>query len=186
MKAARIYKYGSMEEIRIETVEMPRITADEVLVKVVATAVNPLDWIFRSGRLQYIIPAKLPITLGWDFSGIITEVGGEISDFAVGDAVCSRPEVFRDGSHAEYIAVPAKDIALKPRTLTFSMAASLPIASITAWQSLLDIGELKEGQTVLIHGGAGSLGCIAVQIAKSVGARVIVTAAARDHDFVKS
>ncbi|MGF1863578.1 NADP-dependent oxidoreductase [Photobacterium profundum] len=186
MKAARIHDYGSPEVLAIEEVAMPSITADEVLVKVIATSINPLDWLLRSGELKELIPISFPHTLGWDFAGIVEQVGVDAAEYSVGDAVYSRPEVSRNGSHAEYIAVPAKDIALKPRTASFAAAASLPIASITAWQALFDKGELKSGQRVLIHGGAGSLGTIAVQLAKSQGAYVITTAAAIDHGFVKS
>ncbi|MHA2850063.1 NADP-dependent oxidoreductase [Vibrio harveyi] len=186
MKAARIYNYGSHEVLTIDEVTIPDIATDEVLVKVVASSINPLDWLLRSGELEELIPISFPHTLGWDFAGVVERVGSKVTEYSVGDAVYSRPEVSRNGSHAEYIAVPAKDIALKPCTISFAAAASLPIASITAWQALFDKGELKCGQRVLIHGGAGSLGAIAVQLAKSQGAYVITTAAAIDHDFVKS
>jgi NADPH:quinone reductase-like Zn-dependent oxidoreductase len=133
-----------------------------------------------------LVPVKFPITLGWDFSGVVVEVGNDISEYAIGDAIYSRPEVSRDGSQAEYIAVPARDVAQKPETISHSAAASLPIASITAWQSLFDLGDLNAGQKVLIHAGAGSLGIIAIQLAKNKGAYVVATAQERNHDFVKS
>lgn len=186
MKAARIHRYGDPDVLSIEEVSIPQVAADEVLVKVVASAINPLDWLLRSGELNDLIPITFPHTLGWDFSGIVEAVGSSVTEYAVGDAIYSRPEVSRHGAHAEYIAVPATDIALKPRTVLFSAAASLPIASITAWQALKECGELQSGQRVLIHGGGGSLGCIAVQMAKSLGAYVIVTASSVDHDFVVS
>lgn len=186
MKAARIHSYGSPEVLIIDEVAIPSISTDEVLVKIIASSINPLDWLLRSGELKDLIPISFPHTLGWDFAGIVEQVGADVTEYSIGDAVFSRPEVSRNGSHAEYIAVPAKDIARKPRTVSFAAAASLPIASITAWQALFDKGELKSGQKVLIHGGAGSLGVIAVQLAKSQGAYVITTAATVDHGLVKS
>lgn len=186
MKAARIHSYGAADVLTIDDVEKPEIADEEVLVKVIASSINPLDWLLRAGELKNLIPVSFPHILGWDFSGIIEKVGSKVTDYTVGDAIYSRPEVSRHGSHAEYIAVPACDIAIKPRTVSFAAAASLPIASITAWQALFEKGELREGQRVLIHGGAGSLGAIAVQLAKGQGAYVITTAAERDHEFVRS
>ncbi|MGF1731127.1 NADP-dependent oxidoreductase [Photobacterium kasasachensis] len=186
MKAARIHKFGDINAIHLEESPVPEIADDEVLVKVVASAINPLDWKIRSGELRELIPIQFPHTLGWDFSGIVAKVGNKVTNFVIGDAVYSRPEVSRNGAHAEYIAVPATDIAPKPQTLSFAAAATLPIASITAWQSLFELGQLVEGQKVLIHAGAGSLGCIALQLANNAGAYVITTAAAEHHDFVKS
>ncbi|MGI9283250.1 MAG: alcohol dehydrogenase catalytic domain-containing protein [Endozoicomonas sp.] len=115
MKAARIHQHGSADILQIEEVDIPSIAADEVLVKVIASAINPLDRWIRDGNLKDLIPIEFPHTLGWDFAGSVVEVGTEVCGYSRGDAVYSRPEVSRNGSHAEYIAVPAKDIAHKPR-----------------------------------------------------------------------
>lgn len=185
MKAATIHQFGGINEIHVEEVAMPTISSNEVLVKVIASSINQLDWRLRAGEITHI-PITFPHTLGWDLSGVIMEVGSEVSKFKVGDAIYSRPEVAKNGSHAEYIAIDANDVAFKPATISFAAAATLPIASITAWRSLFNFGELEAGQKVLIHAGAGSLGCIAIQLAKNAGAYVITTATAKQHDFVKS
>jgi NADPH:quinone reductase-like Zn-dependent oxidoreductase len=186
MTAVRIHGYGDRSVLRYEPAPRQKPADDELLVRVVAAAVNPVDWKIREGFLKEMIPHQLPLTLGWDFAGVVETVGAGVTGFSVGDAVYARPDLTRDGSYAEYITVRASEVALKPTTISFADAASLPLAAITAWESLFTAGELCEGQTVLIHAGAGGVGSLAVQLAKWRGARVIATASAANHALVQS
>ena len=186
MKALQIDGYCDRASAKLKEVEKPVADATGVVCKVVATSINPLDWLFRNGVLADLIPVQFPHIIGWDFSGVVDSVGESVTDFKVGDKVYCRPEVTRNGSHAEYILVPEDHLAHMPKTISFSDAASVPIASITAWQALYDLGELREGDKVLIHAGAGSLGIMAIQLAKLKGAHVTATASAEKHPFVKS
>jgi NADPH:quinone reductase-like Zn-dependent oxidoreductase len=186
MTAVRIHGYGDRSVLRYEPAPRQKAADDELLVRVVAAAVNPVDWKIREGFLKEMIPHQLPLTLGWDFAGVVETVGAGVTGFSVGDAVYARPDLTRDGSYAEYITVRASEVALKPTTISFADAASLPLAAITAWESLFTAGELSEGQTVLIHAGAGGVGSLAVQLAKWRGARVIATASAANHALVES
>jgi NADPH:quinone reductase-like Zn-dependent oxidoreductase len=186
MKALRIHNYGNASEMKVEEIEKPSISPNEVLVKVYASAINPLDWKIRNGDLKSLISVNFPLTLGWDFSGVVVERGKEVSEFNLGDKVYSRPEVSKNGSHAEYVAIKSEELALMPVNITFREAATLPIAGITAYQALYDMAGVKPNQKVLIHAGAGSLGCIAIQLAKIKGAYVITTASQKNHSFVTS
>lgn len=161
MKALQIDGYCDRASAKLKEVKKPVADATGVVCKVVATSVNPLDWLFRNGVLADLIPVQFPHIIGWDFSGVVDSIGESVTDFQVGDKVYCRPEVTRNGSHAEYILVPEDHLAHMPKTISFSDAASVPIASITAWQALYDLGELREGDRVLIHAGAGSLGILA-------------------------
>jgi NADPH:quinone reductase-like Zn-dependent oxidoreductase len=154
------------------------LASDDILIRVRAAAVNPVDWKIREGYLQGFLHHKLPLILGWDVSGEVIEVGPEVTGFQVGDEVYARPDIERDGSYAEYIAVKASDAARKPATLDHVHAAAVPLTALTAWQSLVDAAHLQAGQTVLIHAAAGGVGSLAVQLAKARGARVIATASA--------
>lgn len=186
MKAVCIHKYGERDVLSYEDRPVPEIQEDEVLIRVVASSVNPVDWKIRKGYLQKMIPYEFPLILGWDAAGIIERVGKKVSDFSAGDAVYTRPELTRNGSYAEYLAVRANEVAPKPSTISFMEAASLPLVSITAWESVINSGEIKKGQSILIHGGAGGVGSIAIQLAKWKGARVITTASRKNIDFLKS
>lgn len=186
MHAVRIHDYGDRSVLRYETVPRPLPADDELLVRVVAAAVNPVDWKIREGFLRDMIPHRLPLTLGWDFAGIVDAAGPRVEGFAVGDAVYCRPDLARDGSYAEFIAVRASEVAAKPTTVSFADAASLPLAAITAWEALINSGRLTAGQTVLIHAAAGGVGSLAVQLAKWRGARVIATASSSNHALVTS
>ena len=186
MKAARIHEYGGPDALRVEDCPVPAAADDEVLIRVVAAAVNPVDWKIREGYLREMIPHTFPLTLGWDVSGVIERVGKAVDGFAIGDAVYSRPDLTRDGAFAEYIAVRASEIAHKPTTISFAEAASLPLAGITAWEALINSGRLGQGQSVLIHAAAGGVGSLAVQLAKWKGARVIATASAGNLPLVSS
>ncbi len=186
MQAVRIHQFGGVELLRYEYAPRPVPDAGEVLIHVHAAGVNPVDWKIREGRLQSRMTHHLPLTLGWDVAGVIEQLGPGVTQFKAGDAVYARPDLARDGAYAEYIAVRASEIALKPQTLDFIHAAAVPLSALTAWQSLFDAGDLQPGQKILIHAGAGGVGHYAVQFARWKGAHVVTTASARNAGFVRS
>lgn len=186
MKAARIHAYGASSEIRIEDAPLPALNEDDVLIRVVATSVNPVDWKIRKGYLKSMIPYEMPLTMGWDVSGIVEKTGPAVTRFKPGDAVYSRPDILRNGAYAEYVAVRDAEIAFKPTTISHVEAASLPLVSITAWEALFTTANLSAGQRVLIHAGAGGVGSIAVQLARAKGAHVTATASAGKMALVRS
>jgi NADPH:quinone reductase-like Zn-dependent oxidoreductase len=186
MKAARIHAYGAASEIRIEDAPLPVLNDDDVLIRVVATSVNPVDWKIRKGYLKSFIPYEMPLTMGWDVSGIVEQIGSAVTMFKPGDAVYSRPDIARNGAYAEFVAVRESELAAKPSTISHVEAASLPLVSITAWEALFTTANLTKGQRVLIHAGAGGVGSIAVQLARAKGAHVIATASAGKIALVKS
>jgi NADPH:quinone reductase-like Zn-dependent oxidoreductase len=186
MKVVRIHQYGGAEVLRYEDAPRPVAGAGEVLIRVHAAGVNPVDWKIREGRLQGRITHHLPLVLGWDAAGVIEQLGPGVTQFNIGDAVYARPDLARDGAYAEYIAVRANEVALKPKSLDFIHAAAAPLAALTAWQSLFDAGDLQPGQKILIHAGAGGVGHYAVQFARWKGAHVVTTASARNASFVRS
>jgi NADPH:quinone reductase-like Zn-dependent oxidoreductase len=186
MKAVRIHAYGDRSVLQFEDTPKPEVKPDDALVRIVAAAVNPIDWKIRQGHLKAFVPYVFPLTLGWDFSGVIEALGSEVSSFAVGDAVFSRPDVRRDGSYAEYIAVRAVELARKPKTISHVEAASIPLVGITAWESIVAVGALAAGQTALIHAASGGVGSLAVQIAKWRGAHVIATTSKANVELVRS
>ena len=178
MKAVRIHAYGGTEMLHYEDAPIPQLQPDDLLIRVKAAAVNPVDWKIREGHLQGVLNHHLPLTLGWDISGEVVAVGPEVIRFKMGDAVFARPNIERDGGYAQYIAVKASEAALKPARLDHDHAAAVPLAALTAWQALVDTAQLHSGQTVLIHAAAGGVGSFAVQLAKARGAKVIATASA--------
>ena len=184
MKAIQIHQFGGPEELKYEEAPMPKINPDDVLIKVFATSINPVDWKVREGEMKQI-QFKFPLILGWDVSGVITEVGSDVKNFEVGQEVYSRPDLPRNGTYAEYVAVKAGSIAEKPRSVSHVEAASIPLAGLTAWQGIFDHGQLKPGQKILIHGASGGVGTLAVQLAKWKGAYVIGTASENNIDFLK-
>jgi NADPH:quinone reductase-like Zn-dependent oxidoreductase len=184
MKAVRIHEFGGPEVLRYEEVPRPATAPDEVLIKVYASGVNPVDWKMRAGLAQSLFPIHLPFIPGWDVSGEIEEVGSDILIFKKGEEVYGRPEVTRDGTYAEYVAVKADQINFKPQSIDHDKAASVPLAGLTAWQGLFDYGKLEEGQKVLIHAASGGVGSFAIQLAKWKGARVIGTASEENIDFL--
>ncbi len=185
MKAIRIHEFGGPDVLSIDEIPVPQPGKDEVLIKVHATSVNPVDWKIRAGLRKEKFPSKLPLTLGWDVSGVIEELGEKVSNFRKGDEVYGRPDPTKNGAYAEYIVVKANLLAIKPMSIGHTEAAAVPLAGLTAWQGLFDKGLLKEGQSVLIHAAAGGVGTYAVQFAKSKGAYVIGTASDRNIDFLK-
>ncbi len=185
MKAVRIHEYGGPEVLRYEDAPRPEPAAGDVLVKVHAAGVNPVDWKIRAGYLKGFINYKLPLILGWDVSGVVEAVGSGVTSWKRGDEVYSRPDISRDGAYAEYISVKASELAHKPKTIDHAKAAAIPLAALTAWQALFDAGGLQAGQRVLIHAAAGGVGTFAVQLAKWKGAHVIGTASEKNHAFLR-
>ena len=185
MKAIRIHEYGAPAVLRYEDAPRPEPAVGEVLVRVHAAAVNPVDWKVRAGHVKDWLKYKLPMIPGWDFSGVVDAAGAGADSWQPGDEVYGRPDISRDGSYAEYIAVRASEIAAKPKSLDHVRAASIPLAALTAWQALFDAGGLTSGQKVLVHAAAGGVGHFAVQLAKWKGAFVAGTASAHNHAFLR-
>lgn len=176
MKAIRIHQYGSEEELIVEEVPKPECQVDDVLVKVHAAGVNPIDWKVRSGSYASVFDFKFPFILGWDVSGTVESVGSKVEDFKVGDAVYSLVAFPQLGNcYAETVAVKAEHLWHKPTDFSFEQAAATPLVALTAWQVLFDIGKLKASEKVLIHAGAGGVGHVAIQLAKAKGAFVYTT-----------
>jgi NADPH:quinone reductase-like Zn-dependent oxidoreductase len=182
MKALRVLEYGG--QLVFDDVPSPTIARDEILVKVKSTAVNHLDLVKASGTARQILPIDLPWIPGHEFSGVVEQIGSEVAAWAPGDAVFGANGT--GGAYAEYLAVKPAIIARKPSNLSFEQAASVPVASQTAWQGIFTHGYLKRGQTILIHGGAGAVGAYAVQLASHAGATVIATASGEDEAYLKS
>jgi NADPH:quinone reductase-like Zn-dependent oxidoreductase len=182
MNAVRIHEVGGPEVLRYEEVPRPTLGEGEVLIRVVAAAVNPLDWKVRAGYIALWPPYTFPMILGFDVAGVVETVGAGISQFAAGDEVYGFAAF---GCHAEYVAAPADDVAHKPQALDYLQAAAMPCAALTAWQALFDAAHLEAGQTVLIHGAAGGVGTFAVQLAKWRGAQVIGTASGHNLAFLR-
>jgi 2-desacetyl-2-hydroxyethyl bacteriochlorophyllide A dehydrogenase len=185
-KAVRIHQFGKAEVLSYEDAPMPVIKADEVLVKIHASSINPVDWKVREGYLKDFIPHTFPLTLGWDFAGEIVAVGSDVSNWKAGTAVYARPDIGRDGAYAEYIAVRANEIAAKPASINWQQAAAVPLVALTAWQSLYEGANVQAGERVLIHAGAGGVGTFAIQLAKLRGAYVITTTSTKNVELVKA
>jgi len=185
MKAIRIHNYGGPEVLKYEDSPRPEPQAGEVLIRVHAAGVNPIDWKVREGYMKDFWPHKFPLTLGWDLSGTVEELGRGVSRFKKGDEVYSLPDPTRNGAYADYIAVSESELALKPNSLYHIRAAAVPLAALTAWQSLFDTAQLRSGQRVLIHAGSGGVGHFAVQLAKWKGAYVFATASTRNQDLLR-
>jgi len=182
MKAVRLLEYGG--RLVFNDVPTPTIARDEILVKVRSTAVNHLDLVEASGTARQILPIDLPWIPGHEFSGVVEQIGSDVAAWAPGDAVFGTTTGM--GAYAEYLAVKAAAIANKPSKLSFEEAASVPVASQTAWEGIFAHGHLEKGQTILIHGGAGAVGAYAVQLASHAGATVIATASTDDEAYLKS
>jgi NADPH:quinone reductase-like Zn-dependent oxidoreductase len=189
MKAAQIKTYGDSEVVEInQSTSAPNDpSTGKVLVNVKAAGVNPADWKFRNGFFQQMMPLQFPSTLGWDFSGVIEKVGQGVSDFDQGDEVYGQaPEpTGGSGAFAEIALANASSIAHKPKTLSLQQAAGLPTVGVSAWQALVETIGLSKGQKILIHGGAGGIGSIAIQLAKHLGAYVATTVSTNDKQFAK-
>ena len=182
MKAVRLLEYGG--QLVFNDVPTPAIARDEILVKIKSTAVNHLDLVKASGTARQIFPLDLPWIPGHEFSGVVEQIGSEVAAYAPGDAVFAANET--GGAYAEYLAVKPAAIARKPSNLSFEEAASVPVASQTAWQGIFTHGHLEKGQTILIQAGAGAVGAYAVQFASHAGATVIATAGGDDEAYLNS
>ena len=185
MKAAFIRHYGNNDAIEISHQPMPAIGPHDVLIKVHAASINPVDYKIRDGDLKVILPLKFPLILGNDCSGEVEKIGTDVRAFKPGDAVYARVDKDRIGTFAEYAVAAESSIALKPINLSYIEAASIPLVGLTAWQALIDIGKLTSGGKVLIHAGSGGVGSFAIQLAKHWGATVATTASARNADLLK-
>ena len=188
MKAIRIHNYGGPEVLQYEDAPRPKPQAGEVLIRVHAAGVNPIDWKVREGHMKDFWPHKFPLILGWDLSGMVEAVGpgpAAAGRFKKGDEVYSVPDVSRDGAYAEYVVVRESELALKPKSLHHVHAAAVPLAALTAWQALFDAGQLVSGQRILIHGGSGGVGHVAVQLAKWKGAHVFATASTKNQELLR-
>ncbi|MFI9255393.1 NADP-dependent oxidoreductase [Streptomyces sp. NPDC053069] len=187
MKGISYSHYGGPEVLEYGEVRDPKVGPDQVLVKVRAAAVNPVDWKCREGRLDALLDAVFPVTPGWDVSGVVVQPGAAVTEFAVGDEVIGycREDFLSRGTFAEYVAAPVRTLARKPRNLSFEEAAGLPLAGLTAYQVLVKALEVKRGETVLVHAAAGGVGSLAVQLAAHLGARVIGTASEPNHEYVR-
>ena len=185
-KAVRIHGYGGPECLQLVDAPIPSCGANDVLVRVVAAGIKPIDWKIRSGAMAQSLPRPFPFTLGADGAGVVAAVGGAATGFKTGAEVFFYAEFARGGSCAEYVAVAASQVARKPRTVPFAAAAALPTPGQAAWTALFDTARIEAGMRVLIHGGAGALGSVAVQLAKVHGLHVIATASGVDVDLVRS
>ena len=182
MKAVRLLEYGG--QLVFENVPTPTISRDEILVKIMCTAVNHLDLVEASGKARQILPIELPWIPGHELSGVVEQIGSDVAAYAHGDAVFGTTSGM--GAYAEYVAVKATAVTKKPSNLSFEEAASVPVASQTAWQGIFTHAQLKKGQTILIHAGAGAVGAYAVQMASHAGAKVIATARGDDAAYLNS
>lgn len=185
MKAVRFHAYGTPEVLVYEDAPKPEPAAGEVLVKVHATSVNPIDWKIRAGHLKGFRDYALPFILGWDVSGVVESAGPGVNGFKPGDEVYGFPDSSRNGAYAEYIAVNETKLARKPKSLDHIHAAAIPLAGLTAWQALFDTAGLTAGQKVLIQAAAGGVGHLAIQFAKIKGLYVAGTASGRNQEYLK-
>jgi NADPH:quinone reductase-like Zn-dependent oxidoreductase len=185
MNAVQIHSFGGPEVLRVERVARPVPGPGELLVRVHAASVNPVDTYTRTGETVSFTGAKVPYIPGFDVSGVVEATGDGVKSFRKGDAVFAMLDLTRGGGYAEYAIVRESEAAPKPKRLTHEQAAAIPLTALTAWQALFDTANLEKGQTVLIHAGAGGVGTMAIQLAKWKGAKVIATASAANHDYLK-
>lgn len=188
MKAIQMHEYGPASGLRYEDVQRPVAGQGQVLVRVAAAGVNPVDWKFRAGYLKDMIPLALPWTPGFDFSGTVEAVGPDVTAFAVGDAVFGKSGFPGGGSYAQFVIVTPTDIVRKPARVDHVHAAAIPAGALTAWQALFNDGalEVTAGQTLLVLGAGGSVGGFAVQLAKRKGARVVAAGRASQQAHLRS
>ena len=183
MKAVVVHEYGGPEVLKFEDAPRPEPKDNEVLVKVMAAGVNPVDALIRSGKYAKFFGTTLPLIPGYDIAGVVEKVGAKVTRLKVGDSVYAYP--MWGGGYAEYAVASEGEAALMPKSINFVEAAGVPLASLTAWQALIDVAKLSAGQSVLIHGGSGGVGSFAIQIAKARGAKVFATASTPNQDLLK-
>ena len=187
MKAVLIEEFGGPDKLKITDVPRPHPSEGEVLIRIKAAGVNPVDWKIRIGRLEGRLHHEFPLILGWDLAGVIEETGYSVKRFKKGDEVyayCRRP-VVQKGTYAEYSAVPESYVSLRPQNQSFEESSSIPLAALTAYQALYDAVKLKNGESVLIVGASGGVGGYAVQFAKLAGATVIGVASEQNHSYLR-
>ena len=183
MKAIVVHEYGGPEVLKYEDAPRPEPKENEVLVRVIAAGVNPVDALIRSGKYAKVFGTNLPLVPGYDIAGVVEKIGTKIDKLKVGDAVYAYS--MWGGGYAEYAVATDGEAALKPKSISCVEAGGVPAAALTAWQALIDVAKIDKGQTVLIHGGSGGVGSFAIQIAKARGAKVIATASAPNQDLLK-
>ena len=186
MKAFVVDGYGDRTPLRAAQRPVPEVGPHDVLVRVVAAGVNPLDNGIKAGEFKVPLPYTPPFVLGNDVAGVVEGIGSSVQRFTVGDAVFARPDKDRIGTFAEFIAIAEADLAAAPATLSMVEAASLPLVALTAWQALVERADVRPGQRVLVHAGSGGVGTIAIQLAKHLGAEVTTTASARNAELLHS
>jgi NADPH:quinone reductase-like Zn-dependent oxidoreductase len=186
VKAFILDRYGSKSALRAGEIADPEVGEDDVLVQVHAASVNVLDSKLRSGAFKLILPYRVPFVLGHDVAGVVVGVGARVQRFKPGDEIYARASDFHIGTFAELIAVPEQDVALKPKRLSMEQAASIPLVGLTAWQALVEKGQLKHGQKVFIQAGSGGVGTFAIQLAKQLGAEVATTTSTANVELVRS
>ena len=187
MKAIAINEFGGRDTLQLMNLPVPEIKPGEILVRVKAAGINPVDWKIREGYIKDLFPYEFPIILGWDAAGIVEQAGPAVTRFRQGDeifAYCRKPMV-QGGAYAEYIVLEEEHAAIKPKNISFEEAASIPLAALTAYQSLFDAAKINPGETVLIHAAAGGVGGFGVQLAKDHGAVVWGTASGRNEEYVQ-
>jgi NADPH:quinone reductase-like Zn-dependent oxidoreductase len=184
MKAVVAHEYGGPEALKLEEIPVPEPMENEILVRVIASGVNPADPLILGGKYAKEFGTHLPLVLGYDMAGVVVKTGAKVTKLKVGDAVYAY--LLWGGGWAEYCISSETESAIKPKSLSFVDASAVPLAALTAWQALIDIGKIKSGQTALIHGGSGGVGSFAIQIAKARGARVIATASTANQDLLKT
>src|SRR5213076_1941612 len=185
MKAVVVHEYGGPEVLKYEEVPRPEPKEDQILVRVMAAGVNPVDALIRSGMFAKYEKDVFPIIPGADIAGVVEKVGSKVTKFKAGDPVFAYVSLKGGGGYAEYALAPEREAAPKPKSLGYVEAAAVPIVALTAWQALIDTAKLKAGQSVLIHGGSGGVGSFAIQIAKARGAKVIATASTPNQELLK-
>jgi len=185
MKAVRFHEYGGPEVLKYEDAPKPEPAPGELLIRVHATSVNPVDWKVREGHMKGMMNYTLPLIPGWDVSGVV-EAAGPGTATKPGAEVYSKPDLSRNGTYAEYVVAKESEVAAKPKSIDHITAASIPLAGLTAYQALYDAANLSAGQKLLIHGAAGGVGTFAIQLAKLRGAYIIATASKTNHDFLKA
>jgi alcohol dehydrogenase len=186
MKAFVVERYGNNDGVRLVEMPEPVPGAGEVLVRIHAASINPIDFKTREGKVKAILPYRLPFRFGSDLAGVVERTGPGVKGFKVGDEVYGRASKMRIGSFAEAIAISEDDIAPKPASLDMIAAASIPLAGLTAWQSFVERAKLRAGQKVLIHAGSGGVGTLAIQIASHLGALVATTTSTPNVEWVKA
>ncbi|MGV9589881.1 NADP-dependent oxidoreductase [Streptomyces tendae] len=186
MKAIALDGYGGPDDLRYTELPDPKVAPGEVLVRVRAAGVNPVDWKHAEGHLDPIMSTHFPLVPGWDVAGVVERVGFDVEEYAPGDEVFGyiRKDSVQHGAYAELVSAHVRMLARKPAALTWEQAAAVPLAGLTAYQAVKRIG-VRAGDTVLVHAAAGGVGSFGVQIAVSLGARVIGTASPGNHDFVR-